>query len=751
MKRLFICEKENQAAPLAAVIGNEIKKDGYYEVGNDIIVWLQGHILGLKMPVDYDAALKTYSYDTLPIIPEHWEKMVKTPKYYHKIYSTVCNLLKKVDEVVNVGDADREGQLLIDEVLEFAGNTLPVKRLYLNALDNISIERELNNIIDNAGLRNRYLAALARERTDWLFGINGSRKFSLDAGQAIRFGRVKIPMLALVARRNDEIDNFKSIKHYGVKAFFRTENSLPFEAIWKPADDLLDADGRLIDVLHAREVEQKIKGKPGIIKSIETKKETAAPPLPYSLSTLQREAEPAFGFSPSKTLELAQSLYEKKLTTYPRSDCNFLPESQIPDAQTILANLKLTGNNDLKTFAEGADSSIQSKSFNTKKISAHHAIIPTMEKIDLQTLSADEQNLYYLIAKRYILQFYPGHEFNKTTAQIECEGEIFTAKGKVILNNGWKAIEKDKEESNDDKQLPALQENDNVILTVANVIEKNTTPPARFTQSSLIGALTNAHKYVQNPVLREKLKNIKGIGTEATRSTIIKQLIDSGMFIEKVNKKTTELYVSDPVKELIACLPDEVTYPDTTAIMELSLDKIEAGELSLEDYMKEQEEYVRQIINLPSKFTQVPRKGKYPTCPVCEKGTLFPHDGKFGKFWSCSKFKNGCKAVFQDAGGQPVIEKCPVCGKGYLQKRAGKNGAFWSCSEYKNEKNSCKAMFSDVKGKPVIKKCPSCKKGYLILHDGKLGKFYGCNNYPDCDATFEQGKTGLPVMKKKGK
>lgn len=749
MKRLFICEKPSLAEAVSEYLGDAEKKDGYYVVGDNYIAWLQGHILVQFMPKEYNPEWEKYSYDTLPIIPTVWKKSVQPKGNYHKIFKTIQSLLKNVDEVVNVGDPDREGQLLVDEVLELSCNKLPVKRLYVNAMDKATISRAMDNMIDNTSVHNTYLAALGRERTDWLFGINGSRKFSLDAGQAIRFGRVKIPMLALVARRNDEIDNFKSIKHYGVKAFFRTENSLPFEAIWKPADNLLDAEGRLIDVLHAREVEQKIAGKTGIIKSIETKKETAAPPLPYSLSTLQRATEPAFGFSPSKTLELAQSLYEKKLTTYPRSDCNYLPESQFTDGQTILANLKLTGNDDLKTFAEAADSSLQSKAFNTKKVSAHHAIIPTMEKIDLQTLSADEQNLYYLIAKRYILQFYSGHEFNKTTAQIECEGEIFTAKGKVILNNGWKVIEKDKEESNDDKQLPALQENDNVILTVANIIEKNTTPPARFTQSTLIAALTNAHKYVLNPGLREKIKDIKGIGTEATRSTIIKQLIDSGMFIEKVNKKTTELYVSDPVKELIACLPDEVTYPDTTAIMELSLDKIEAGELSLEDYMKEQEEYVRQIINLPSKFTQVPRKGKYPTCPVCGKGTLFPHDGKFGKFWSCSEYKNGCKAVFQDAGGQPMIEKCPVCEKGYLQKRSSKNGAFWSCSEYKNVKNSCKAMFSDVKGKPVIKKCPSCKKGYLILHDGKLGKFYGCNNYPDCDATFEQGKTGLPVMKKK--
>ena len=183
-----------------------------------------------------------------------------------------------------------------------------------------------------------------------------------------------------------------------------------------------------------------------------------------------------------------------------------------------------------------------------------------------------------------------------------------------------------------------------------------------------------------------------------------------------------------------------------TAIMELDLDKIDAGKLTLDDYMQGQEEYIRKIIDLPSKFTPVPRKNDYPTCPACGTGKLFPHEGKNGKFWSCSNYKNGCNATFQDFKGAPVIEKCPVCGKGYLRKRQGKNGDFWSCSNYPE----CKAAFSDVKGKPVIKLCPDCKKGYLQKRSGKNGDFYGCNNYPDCKATFESGKNGLPVLKAKG-
>lgn len=753
MKRLFICEKPSLAEAVAGFLGNPDKKDGYFQAGNDYVVWLQGHILAQKMPEDYDPDLKKYTYASLPIIPKHWEKFVKPNGNYPKIYKTVTQLLKEVDEVVNVGDPDREGQLLVDEVLELAGNALPVKRLYINAMDETTISRAFDNMIDNSTAHNTYLAALGRERTDWLFGINASRKYTLDAGTTIKVGRVKVPMLALVARRNDEIDNFKSVKYYNVRGLFRLSTSLPFEAMWQIPENTegLDEEGRLLDVIPARACVQKITGKTGIVKSVETEKGTAAPPLPFSLSTLQRAAEPAYGFSPSKTLELAQTLYEKKLTTYPRSDSNYLPESQLNDAAVILGNLKLTGSENLKKYVDGADAALKSKAFNTAKVSAHHAIIPTMEKIDLNSLPEDECKLYSMIAERYVLQFYPAQEFEQTTAVIECEGETFSARGKVIIKEGWKAAvtESTADKKDDDaKQLPVLHEGDAVSLTMASIVEKNTVPPVRFTQSTLIAALTNAHKYVKNPELRETVKNIKGIGTEATRSTIIKQLLDSGMLIEKPSKKKQELYVSDSVKELLACLPDEVTYPDMTALMEMDLDKIDAGSLSLDDYMHGQEEYIRRIINLESRFTAVPKNNDYLTCPVCGVGKLFPREGKYGKFWSCGNYKNGCNATFKDYKGAPVIEKCPVCGKGLLQKRHGKNGDFWSCSEYRN--SGCKAAFSDVKGKPVIVLCPDCKKGYLIKRSGKNGDFYGCNNYPDCKATFESGKNGLPVLKKKG-
>ena len=755
--QLFICEKSSLAAAVAENLGKAVKKDGYFEVGEDCVAWLRGHIMALKMPEEYNPDWKQYKYETLPIIPETFEKVVKTTSNYPAIFKTIDKLLKKADVVVNVGDPDREGQLLVDEVLEHCQNKKPTKRLLVNAMDDTTIKRALASMEDNNALKNRnmYKAALGRECTDWLIGINASRKYSLDSKSVVKVGRVKVPMLALVARRNELIDNFTSIKYYELKAFCKNSKGTPFMVMWQPKEDCpgKDEEGRIVDVIPVRECMQKIDNTAGKIVSVEKKKGTNAAPLLFSLSTLQRAAGPVFGFSPAKTLEIAQSLYEKKLTTYPRSDSNYLPDSQYQDAKTILDNLKLTGNSELETWAKGANGTLKSSAYNTKKVDAHHAIIPTMERVDLTKLSNDEQKLYVLIAKRFILQFYPVHEFEQTVVVIECEGEKFVGKGKIILVNGWKGIEKDNDadkKEDEDRQLPEIKEGESVTLLTPSIVEKNTTPPARFTQDTLIGALTNAHKYVNDTSLREVVKDIKGIGTEATRSSIMEDLIKSGMLIEVANKKKKELFVSDTVKELLACLPDELTYPDMTALMEVELDKVAKGEITLEAYLEGQIEYVRNLMTLASKFSPAAKvdANNRPVCPVCGTGKLYQHEGKFGKFWNCSNFKNGCKATFNDDKGKPAIYECPVCKKGILVRRKStknENEYYWSCNQYQN---GCKAIFSDVKNKPIIKQCPKCKKGYLIKRHGKNEDFYGCNNYPDCSATYESGKTGLPVINK---
>lgn len=691
--RLYICEKPSLAEALANNLGNPKRKNGSFFVGEDVVTPLRGHIMEMLSPNEYDETFKKWSYSTLPIIPNIFKKKVKENQGYPEIFKRIKELIPQASEIINVGDPDREGQLLVDEVLEKLNCKLPCKRLLINALDDITIQRALAAMDDNANYYTQYLAALGRERTDWLIGMNATRKFSLDYGQVLRIGRVKIPTLSLVYHRNEEIDNFKSQDYYTVSTYFRTENSMPFSSHWIIPDELLDSENHLLNIVPARACEQKCKSKNGYVKSVLSKKGKINPPLPYSLSTLQKESGPKLGFSPSKVLEIAQSLYEKKFITYPRSDSNYLPESQFNDAAEIIDHLKLTGSEELQRLADCANSSIKHACFNTQKIEAHHALIPTMEQCDLDKLSSDEKALYILISTRYLLQFYPPQEFETTDILIDCESELFKATGKVIITEGWKAAytSDDEEKDANERRLPFLKEGDILTMSSFEIQTKATKPPARFTQSTLIGALTTAHKFVKDKTLAEKVKEVKGLGTEATRATMISELLKSGELIEHGSNKKKELFVSDAIKELIPFLPDKITYPDMTALMELDLDRIAKGELTLDNFIKEQVAFVQELINIKTNFSKpLNRENEYPTCPICHDGKLFPHDGKYGKFWSCSNYKNGCKASFTDNKNKPILVKCPKCKNGYLKKWAGKKGDYYQCP-------NCKEFYSVLK------------------------------------------------------
>ena len=735
---LYICEKQSLATAVAENLGQYSKRDGYYLVNGHCVAWLRGHILGLYLPEDYKNPEQDFLNppQALPLVPKIWTKKVLVPKNYH----TVRQLLKQANTVINVGDPDREGQLLVDEVLEQLQNKLPTKRLFINAMDSTTVKRALASMEDNAAPKNRqmYLSALARQYTDWLIGMNGSRLYRHTLKKKVNIGRVKIPMLALVARRNEQIDNFVSIQYYQLRATFQNEQGQDFTALWQipEACPQLDEEGRLLDRTVAEACAAKIQGQPGSITEVTKKNGTNSAPLPFSLSTLQRAAGPKLGFSPAKTLDVAQRLYEKKIVTYPRSDSNYLPTSQFQDAPRILANLQQCKDGDLEKWSAGANPKLKSYAYNTKKVSAHHAIIPTLEKVDLTKLQADEAKLYQMIAKRFILQFYPVHKFEQTTAIVRCAEEDFVAKGKVVTQEGWKAIERipDKNEDEEGKELPKLTKGQRVEEQQAEVVEKKTTPPARFTQDTLIGALTNAHKFVQNAELKEVIKDIKGIGTEATRSSIMEELIKLGILQEVKSKKKKELFVSEAVKELLPLLPTTLTYPDQTALMELDLDKIASGDLSLEEYMAKQVDYIQSLVGVPV------------TCPVCGKGTLRKRVNSKDQsiFWSCDKYPE-CKATFSDVGGEPLVTPCPQCGKGYLRRLHGRNGDFFGCSNYPE----CHTTYEAYKGKPFVYQCPVCQQGQLILHHNGAGSWAQCNN-PSCGKGYRvpEEHLGFPEEKK---
>lgn len=742
MNSVYICEKPSLAAALAGVLGITGKGQGYYDVRNGgKVMWLRGHVLRLLEAAEYDPALKSWDLKQLPILPREFKKIPKAGDY-GSIVLLAKNLLSQADEAVNVGDPDREGQLLVDEVLEYVGWDGPCRRLYINAMDDATISRALQETEDNRSEKCRalYRAAYARQQADWLIGINMSRKVSLEAGAKIRVGRVKSVIMGLVHRRNQEIDGFKPVTHYGAAALFRTPGGASFSAAWQIPEEILDGEGRLLDPEPAKVCAQQCSGKAGTVDSVETKRSSQAPPLPYSLSALQRDAGPKLGLTPAKVLELAQSLYEKKLTTYPRSDSSYLPESQYGDRTAIIGNLKGCSEPALAKLAAGCDPSLKSGAFATAKVEAHHALIPTMEQADLAKLGKDEAALYQLIARRYLLQFFPPYVFDATVALISCEGESFLAKGRAVVNAGWRAAAADEvpqEEAEDEEEgrLPSLEEGMRLEAASASVTEKLTKPPRPFTQDTLIGALTNAQKYVRDTSLRDKVKAIKGIGTEATRASVLAELVESGQLVEEGTGKRKRLAVSDAVKELMERLPAELAYPDMTALMEIELDRIAANQERPEDFISGQKEYVSQLVAQPLGLS----KTGIP-CPVCGKGVLRLRESKHGKFWSCSEYASGCTASFPDEKGKPGIHPCPVCKKGYLKRRQSKDGGyFWGCDGYKE---GCQASFSDNKGLPVIQPCPGCGKGYLKRWKSKKGMdYYQC---PACREFYDVGRNGLP-------
>lgn len=703
--RVYIAEKPSMGAEIAKCLPGPVsRKDGCITTGGGVVTWGFGHILRQAEPGEYDKKYEKWRLEDLPIIPQEWKLFVADS--CRKQFEIIKSLIDKATEIVHAGDPDREGQLLIDEVLDFLDNQKPVRRILLNALDEKSIKKAIASLRDNEEFRNLKQSALARSRADWLIGMNLSRAYTLAARRAghqvtLPVGRVKTPTLALVVRREREIEGFTQASYFTVKAEFQHENGT-FVAYWKPKDEQagLDTEGRLADQAIADELVEGLSaaGTSGTIVLCETIEKKESQRLPVSLSTLQVMAGKKFGYDPQTVLDTAQKLYEKKLTTYPRSDCEFLPDSQYSDAAAIIGNLQELNQSDLAAWAARADVKIKSRAWNDKKITAHHAIIPTTVKCNLAALSETESNLYYLIAQTYIAQFYPVHVYDQTRIEVDFRGEKFTASGRIVKEPGWKALYGAEAEENKDEDsgtLPAMAKGDSAAIIKAWADKKATKPPGRFTATTLLAAMKEIHKYVKDPELKKQLKDVSGIGTEATRATIIKELVERGFLREEKKKKY--LCPTDLAYLLIDALPDEMTYPDSTAIWEDILYKMAGGNESLSAFLRQQSEFATELCRVAGGLA-IPLNGEHP-CPQCGKGVLQSRNGKNGKFWGCSRYPV-CKASYNDAGGQPQKPQhpCPRCRKGELKLRNGKNGPFWGCSRYPE----CKAAYSDADGKPKI-------------------------------------------------
>mgnify|MGYP003586166704 CR=1 FL=1 len=658
--RLFIAEKPSMAAEIAKCLPGPLRrKEGCIMTGDGVVTWAFGHILRQAEPDEYDGKYKIWRAEDLPIIPDQWRLFVVESS--RKQFEIVADLINRATEIVHAGDPDREGQLLIDEVLDYVDNHKPVQRLLLNALDEKSITRALAALRSNSEFHNLKQSALARARADWLIGMNLSRAYTLAARRAghrvtLPIGRVKTPTLALIVRRERELAAFRPVEYFTVKGEYRHHNGL-FTAYWKPRDNQpgLDSEGRLSDAAIAKKLLEKLKAAPTArVALCETSEKREAQRLPLSLSALQVLAGKKYGYDPQTVLDTAQELYERKLTTYPRSDCDYLPESQHGDSAAILANLGQCGQSALAGWAAEANPSIVSRAWNDAKITAHHAIIPTTVACKFTALSDRQRHVYYLIAQLYLAQFYPVHVYDQTRVELDHAGELLTANGRVVTEMGWKKLfvtdndDKDGKKDDDDGSLPAMAQGDTAALLKAKAEKKATKPPLRFTAATLIAAMKEIHKYVKNPDLKQQLKDVAGIGTEATRATIIKELSSRGFLREEGKKKY--LVPTDQAYLLIDALPDELTYPDSTAKWEYALQQMAEGAVKLESFLEEQTDATAQLCTAAHQ-RRIPLKAGY-VCPRCRQGILQQRTGRNGVFWGCSRYP-ACRGSSDDDQGKP--------------------------------------------------------------------------------------------------
>ena len=763
--RLFIAEKPSMAREISKCLPvnkNIQKRNGYFIQGDDVVTWVVGHVLHQAEPGDYDDKYIRWRPQDLPIVPTEWKLLITDSS--RQQFETVKELIGKADIIVNAGDPDREGQLLVDEVLYFVGNTKPVQRILLNALDEKSVKSALGDLRDNQDFHNLYQSALARARADWLIGMNLSRAYTLSERYkgnkvTLPIGRVKTPTLALVVRRERELADFKPVDYFTVKILYTHENGT-FWATWQPKEEQkgLDPDGRLINKDVAESLVQRLSASPsGIVKSVTQSKKKDPQRLPLSLSSLQVLAGKAYSYDPQTVLDTAQKLYEKKLTTYPRSDCEYLPPNQYGDRIAILSNLVQSGDEKLSQWAQNADRNIKSRAWNEKKITAHHAIIPTTVACNVNSLTQAERNIYFLISQAYIAQFYGEHVYEQTRIVVgQCEEE-FVANGRVVIEEGWKSLYKrqksktnadgDEPDLTDERgaesgpkkdaieeadHLPAVKKNDDVEYTDSSVEAKQTKPPSRFTPSTLLQAMKEIHKFVKNEELKKQLKAVSGIGTEATRANIIDELISRGFM--KTSGKKQVLSPTDTGYLLVDALPDELLYPDETAVWEERLALMSEGEDTLESFLKDQIQFLQHLIDKlgfdkqvsrdqmmpnvvrtisnqnskrPMDANQVNRKD-LPECPSCKKGRLQQRNGKFGAFLGCTNYPS-CRYTQPVGGGQnedsnlevPEESKqyiCPRCKKGYFVKQRMRGRTTWVCSN----RLACKTQCMDVEGVPSI-------------------------------------------------
>ncbi|MDU5209693.1 MAG: DNA topoisomerase III [Clostridium sp.] len=664
--KIVLAEKTSVGREIARVLKCKNNKGSYIEGNGYIVTWALGHLVGLMDPEGYGDKYKKWSMETLPMLPKPMKLTVlkKTSKQYNEVKKQL--LRNDVEEIIIATDAGREGELVARWIIDKSGVRKKIKRLWISSQTDKAILDGFKNLKDGRAYDNLYKAAVCRAEADWLVGLNVTRALTCKYNAQLSAGRVQSPTLAMIVNREEEIKNFKPEDYYNLKAL--TDK---FTLSWVSPK----GNSNIFKEEVAKSILDKTKNSTGEVIDVTKSRKKKYSPALYDLTELQRDANKIWGYSAKQTLNIMQRLYENyKLLTYPRTDSRYISSDILP---TIPDRLRGISVGEYRAYADKLlkQGVKGNKSFvDNSKVSDHHAIIPTEEKLNLGVLSSEEKNIYNLVVKRFLSVMLPPYEYEQTTIKVNINGEIFLAKGNITLEKGWKALyqREDLDDEDGTQELPTLKVNDKLNIRKIELIKKQTTPPGRFNEGTLLSAMENPHKYINvGKDAAKTLGETGGLGTVATRADIIEKLFNS--FV--IEKRGKDIYPTSKGIQLIELVPEELKSPLLTAKWEKDLEDISKGKANDKAFIENMKGYATSLVEDVKKGT-----------------TKFHHDNQTGK-------------------------KCPNCGK-YMLEVNGKNGRMLVCQDRECGYRENLARLTNAR-------CPECKKRLELRGHGE-GKIYVC-------------------------
>lgn len=651
---LVVAEKPSVARDIAKTLGAGQKGDGCLLGEKYVVSWAIGHLVTLAEPEEYGENFKKWSFATLPIIPDEMElKAIKNTRSQLKVLHKWMND-KEITSIICATDSGREGELIFRYIYEITKCNKPFQRLWISSMTEQAIKEGFANLKDGTAYDLLYHSAKCRSEADWLVGMNATRAYTLRYHVLLSIGRVQTPTLALIVDKQKEINAFVSKDYYEIQTVFDG-----FHGFWIDEEEQTKIENEAV----AKEISDKINAQDSLVTKVEKEEKRIPAPLLYDLTELQRECNRKFGYSAKKTLDIAQSLYEKrKMITYPRTDSRYLSDDMKGKVQNTMK--RLGESQPFEEFAtpliNGAKLLFTKRIIDNSKVTDHHAIIPTDVRPRLDSLAEEEKNVFLLVAARFISAFYPHYRYEVTKVYFTCQDERLLSKGTVVLEEGWQGVERKlvpmkgkKEKGNEEQKLPPLTEGELHKIKEAKVLKKKTTPPKAYTESSLLSAMENAGRFVEDETLKEQMKD-SGLGTPATRAAIIERLLSVGY----ITRKGKNLIPTEKGMQLIQVVPEELRSPQTTGKWEKGLSSIAKGNMEEERFMASIKRYVSFLVEdaikrktdivFPEEAKMGAKKGgkSLGKCPICKDGDVLENS----KAYFCGKWKTGCKfTVWKDS------------------------------------------------------------------------------------------------------